>query len=134
MTSAATVDTIDWTSSRSSCWTMVGGTVDGGITLDSSSATTTTFELDVNVEFLVDWRRLRCADGPSSAVRRARFLACNFLDSLCTAVTLDETHERLSVSWMRNPCSQIWGPASDWTVLYLNNLWQMKLFHWLIDN
>jgi hypothetical protein len=39
-----------------------------------------------------------------------------------------------------NPCSghvdssQICGPASDWTVLYLNNLWQMKLFHWLIDN
>jgi hypothetical protein len=47
--------------------------------------------------------------------------------SLCTAVTLDETRERTSVSWMHNPCSshvdssQIWGPASDWTVLYLNN-------------
>ena len=37
-------------------------------------------------------------------------------DSLCTAVTLDETRERTSVSWMHNPCSghvdssQIWGP------------------------
>ena len=36
--------------------------------------------------------------------------------------------ERTSVSWMHNPCSghvdssQIWGPASDWTVLNLNNL------------
>ena len=48
--------------------------------------------------------------------------------SLCTAVTLDEARERTSVSWMHNPCSghmdssQIWGPASDWTVPYLNNL------------
>jgi hypothetical protein len=50
------------------------------------------------------------------------------LPSLCTAVTLDEARERTSVSWMHNSCSghmdssQIWGPASDWTVLYLNNL------------
>jgi hypothetical protein len=29
---------------------------------------------------------------------------------------------------------QVWGKASDWTVLYLNNIWQMKIFHWLIDN
>jgi hypothetical protein len=42
------------------------------------------------------------------------------------------------VSWMHNTCSghgdssQIWGPASECTVLYLNNLLQMKLFHWLI--
>jgi hypothetical protein len=48
--------------------------------------------------------------------------------SLCTAVTLDEARERTSVSWMHNPCSghvdssQICGPASDWTVLDLNNL------------
>jgi hypothetical protein len=47
---------------------------------------------------------------------------------LCTAVTLDEARERTSVSWMHNPCSghvdssQIWRPASDWTVLYFNNL------------
>ena len=51
-----------------------------------------------------------------------------FLHSLCTAVTLDEAHERTSVSWMYNPCSghmdrsQIWVLVSDWTVLYLNNL------------
>ena len=43
--------------------------------------------------------------------------------SLCTAVTLDEARERTSASWMHNPCSghvdssQIWGQASDWTVL-----------------
>ena len=48
--------------------------------------------------------------------------------SLCTAVTLNEARERTSFSWMHNPCSghidssQIWGQASDWTVLYLNNL------------
>jgi hypothetical protein len=48
--------------------------------------------------------------------------------SLCTAVALDETRERTFVSWMHNRCSgnedssQIWGPASDWTALYLNNL------------
>ena len=48
--------------------------------------------------------------------------------SLCTDVTLDEARERTSVSWMKIPCSghvdfpQIWGKASDWTVLYLNNL------------
>jgi hypothetical protein len=65
---------------------------------------------------------------------------CRLEYSLCTAVTLDEARERTSVSWMHNPCSdqvdssQVWGPASDWTVLYLNNLWQIKLFHWLIDN
>jgi hypothetical protein len=58
----------------------------------------------------------------------------------CTAVTLDETRERTSASWIHNPCSghvdssQIWWPASDWTVLDLNNLWQMKLFHWLIND
>jgi hypothetical protein len=40
----------------------------------------------------------------------------------------DEARERTSVSWMHNPCSghvdssQICGPASDWTVLDLNNL------------
>ena len=57
-----------------------------------------------------------------------RSLSHRSLVSLCTAVTLDETRERTSVSWMHNPCSghvdssQIWGPASDWTVLYLNNL------------
>jgi hypothetical protein len=73
------------------------------------------------------------------------FVVYNFIyplkPSLCTAVTLDEARERTSVSWIHNPpssghvdSSQIWGPASDWTVLYLNNLWQIKLFHWLIDN
>jgi hypothetical protein len=48
--------------------------------------------------------------------------------SLCTDVTLDEARERTSVSWMKIPCSghmdfpQICGKASDWTVLYLNNI------------
>jgi hypothetical protein len=51
-------------------------------------------------------------------------------NSLCTDVTLDEARERTSVtvSWMKIPCSghvdfpQICGKASDWTVLYLNNI------------
>jgi cytochrome bd-type quinol oxidase subunit 1 len=61
-----------------------------------------------------------------------------FLKRLCTRNTA--TLLVTVVSWMHNPCSghtdfsQIWGKASDWTVLYLNNLEQMKLFHWLIDN
>jgi hypothetical protein len=62
------------------------------------------------------------------------------LNGLWTDVTLDEAHERTSVSWMKIPCSghvdfpQICGKASVWTVLYLNNIWQMKIIHWLIDN
>ena len=57
-----------------------------------------------------------------------RFVLEFDLASLCIAVTLDEARERTSVSWMHNPCSghvdssQIWGQASDWTVLNLNNL------------
>jgi hypothetical protein len=60
---------------------VVGGTVNGGTTLDLTSAATDIFVRDANVEFLVDLR-LRCADGPSPAVLRARFLACNFLGGI----------------------------------------------------
>jgi hypothetical protein len=48
-------------------------------------------------------------------------------------ISLWTARERTSVSWMHNPCSghedssQIWGPASDWTVINLNNLWHMKI-------
>jgi cytochrome bd-type quinol oxidase subunit 1 len=44
------------------------------------------------------------------------------------------------VSWMKIPCSehvdfpQICGKAFDWTVLYLNNICEIKIFHWIIDN
>jgi hypothetical protein len=64
----------------------------------------------------------------SNAFVKSRNTAPQSLPSLCTAVALDEARERTSVSWMHNPCSghvdssQIWGPASDWTVLDLNNL------------
>jgi hypothetical protein len=75
----------------------------------------------------------------SKQVSRPRevFIFCLYQDtivsmfaqtSLCTDVTLDEVRERTSASWMKIPCSghvdfpQICGKASDWTVLYLNNI------------
>jgi hypothetical protein len=51
-----------------------------------------------------------------------------YMDLYSMDVTLDEARERTSVSWMKIPCSghvdfpQICGKASDWTVLYLNNI------------
>ena len=48
-----------------------------GTTLDSTSAATDIFDHDANVDFLVDLR-LRCADVPSPAVLRARFLGATF--------------------------------------------------------
>jgi hypothetical protein len=61
---------------------------------------------------------------------------CHGPYSLWTDVTLNEAYKRTSVNWMKILCSghmdfpQICVKASDWTALYLNNIWQMKIiFH-----